>query len=124
MAGTPYFVEALRAHLPLAITRAVFGEDGLLLGGENWMFATESAWRVASAKGFIFGSDSGAGEDQIASFVGQSIVAAHPFGTANLDPSFLLSGGAVFEHFSATDYEPWELRLPGDIFIIADGTPS
>ena len=122
MEDPPYFIRALRAHLPLAITRAVLDENGLLLGGDQWLFATESAWRVASQSGFEFGSGSENRAAQAASLVGQFITAVLPFGISNLDPSFVLSSGMIFENFSTTDYEPWELRLPGDIFIIADGT--
>ena len=122
MEDPPYFIRIMRAHLPLAITRAAVGENGLLLGGDNWLFATESAWRVASQSGFEFGSGSEDPANQVASLIGQSITAVLPFGTSNLDPSFVLSSGMLFEHFSTTDFEPWELRLPGDIIIIADGT--
>ena len=124
MAAVPHFIQLAREHLPLAITRSVLNEHALLIGGENWLFATSSAWRVASAVGFNFGSGSNPTEAQVASLIGQSIIAAEPFGASNLDPSFILSNGSVFESFSATDYEPWELRLPGDIFILADGSPA
>jgi hypothetical protein len=122
MDAPPYFIKAVRSHLPLTITRAVLDENGLLIGGDGWVFATESAWRFASQRGFEFGSGSEVAPAQIDSLVGQSITVAYPFGTASLDPSFVLSGGMIFEHFSTTDFEPWELRLPGNVTIIADGT--
>ena len=121
MAAVPHFIRVIRDHLPLAISHAILDEWALLIGGDSWSFATSSAWRVASPSGFEFGSGSSPTEDQIASLVGQTVVSVQSFGTANLDPSFTLSSGMVLESFSATDYEPWELRFPGDIFILADG---
>ena len=103
-----------------SITRAVLDESRFYRG-QGLVVCNTSAWRVVSAAGFEFGSGSGPTEGQIASLLGQSIVSVQPLGAANLDPSFSLGNGLILESFSATDYEPWELRFPGDIFILADG---
>ena len=124
MVTVPHFISLIREHLPLRIATASLHQGILMISGDNWSFATESAWRVASSVGFEFGSGSDPSDAQVAVLVGQSVIGAEPFGAANLDPCFTLSSGYVLESFSATDFEPWHLRLPGDVFIIADGTPA
>ena len=124
MERVPHFIAVVRKHLPLPIS-SVSHEDGtLMIAADSWSFATESAWRVASSSGFEFGSGSDPSEEQIASLVGLSVLSVEPFGTANLDPRFTLSSGQILEIFSTTDFEPWQLTLPGEVFIIADGSPA
>ena len=124
MDTVPYFVEVTRAALPLLITKASSTEGDLLIGGENWYFSSDSAWRVASGAGFLFGSRSRPTDDDTASLIGQTIERAESSGAANLDIRLYLSNGAVLESFSDTDFEPWELSLPGVPLIVADGSPA
>ena len=124
MDTVPYFVEVTRAALPLLITKASSTEGDLLIGGENWYFSSESAWRVASAAGFLFGSRARPTEENVASLIGQVIERVEPSGVANLDFRLYLSGGAVLETFSDTALEPWELSLPSVPLIVADGSPA
>jgi hypothetical protein len=122
MAPVPHFIALIRKHLPLRIDSIAFDEWGFIIIGRDWRFIASSSWRVASAAGFHFGSASEPTQEDLESLIGRSIVSAAPLGTANLDPAFTLDNGLTFESFSATGDEPWQLRLPGEPIIIADGT--
>jgi hypothetical protein len=117
----PFFIEKTESELPLLIGTAKYEKDTLSILGESWCFSTLSAWRVVSKEGLCFGWESTGAETKVNSLEGASIVAVKAIGIGNLDIQFELEDGRYIESFTAQHYEPWELKLPDNTIMVADG---
>jgi hypothetical protein len=117
----PFFIEKTESALPLLIERAMCEKESLSISGDSWFFSTTSAWRVVSKEGLCFGWESTDVEIEVGSLEGVSIVAVKAIGMGNLDIQFELGNGKYIECFTAQHYEPWELKLPDNTIMVADG---
>lgn len=117
----PFFIEKTESVLPLLIERARCEKEAFSISGDMWCFSTSSAWRVVSKEGLCFGWESTGIETEVGSLEGFLIVAVKAIGIGNLDIQFELENGRYIECFTAQHYEPWELKLPDNTIMVADG---
>jgi hypothetical protein len=117
----PFFIEKTESVLPLLIEQAKCEKEALSISGDSWSFSTSSAWRVVSKEGLCFGWESTGVETEVGSLEGISIVGVKAIGIGNLDIQFELENGRYIESFTAQRYEPWELKLPDNTIMVADG---
>lgn len=120
----PYFIAKLQEHLPLTIEHAACQDGLLVVSGSQWSFTANSSWRVSSPQGFEYGSDDGPAQGQEQELLGFRVTEARASGFSPLDVILILSNGLAIESFSATDFEPWGLRLPDGTIMVADGSAA
>lgn len=117
-------IKSVARYLPLRIERSEWRDPVLSIGGANWSFNTTSSWRVVNDLHLIVGSEDDLVSEVITSLIGADIESCEPMSkNPDLDPRFILSNGTKLEIFSASGFEPWVLRLPGDEPTIV-ATPS
>lgn len=120
----PYFIAKLKKYLPLTIEHATCQEGSLVVSSSEWSFTANSSWRVSSVKGFEYGSDDCPAKGQGQELSGSRVTEARASGFSALDITLILSNGLAIESFSATHFEPWELRLPDGTIMVADGSEA
>tara|TARA_R110001599_G_scaffold352069_1_gene585816 strand:+ start:107 stop:490 length:384 start_codon:yes stop_codon:yes gene_type:complete len=120
----PYFIAKLKEHLPLPIEYAACQDGFLVVSGSQWSFTANSSWRVSSVQGFEYGSDDGPARGQEQELSGARVTEVRASGFRLLDVILILSNGLAIESFSATHFEPWELRLPDGTIMVADGSAA
>lgn len=110
----------VRPLLPLSVCGSEWSGEltHLNIHGTNWSFNTDSAWRILTTQGFLFGSDSPEAE-RIAELVGQRLVQVDVQSVhLPLDPALHFDNGWTLEVFSSQTYEPWVFRVP-EITLVA-----
>ena len=120
----PYYIDKISQFLPLAIEQCLWENECFSVSGKNWLFSTSSSWRVSSQQGIEFGAESYPNSAELTSLIGLKIIGVRASGFVALDIQLVLENGKAIECFSATHFEPWELRLPDETIIVADGNAS
>ena len=112
-------IEAVASQGPLVISRVVWDDPVLNLGGASWSLSCTSAWRVSTRHVVVFGCWSDSASEEAKALVGEAIVGVQPQSRVlGVDPVIELSSGRFLEVFSADVVEPWVFRLPqGPTFV-------
>lgn len=113
----------VKKYLPLSVKGISYEAGVLNFYGDNWTFATLSAWRIITKERVIKGCFDNDIDNFIENFKLPIIVnIKFQSSTLVIDPVFIFSDDQMLEIFSTDTYEPWTLNLGNEGFYSA--TPN
>jgi hypothetical protein len=113
--------EALAILLPIKTEQVSWGGDTLMLSSKNWIFRTESVWRVSKNHRLQFTCWDGDASTLVSNFLGVSVVEVNwLIGTQPIDPAIRLSDGCVLEVFCSSSIDPWVMEFSGGVVYLGN----